>query len=1461
MTTQFTDINLNTSNFSTTERLNTYIGNPIWQEGYTNIINGTLPYDVSGNLDLNSFEDYTSLWLFISAACEDVSNKIYEKTDKFVKNIRDIETCELHQLNSIAKELNVQNILNFDYNYPTEIGKLIYIFSLPYSKLVLSGATSLLDSSSMNLIYSNITNLSGKLQGFNTDSSLIFNELTNPSGVWLNSDLSGIYILSANYPVISQTSYISFIDNEISSCLLNYITTDGIIDDIKTSIDQGYSDATTSIETPLDDDTINDLKIKYNVDKNFFANYEADKVDFKIANIKDYKFNEQNLINDILEMRLYEKKKYGNNQTVYKKNQYQKERKVREYISFVENIYVENSIYSEGEADNEILNIGSSFFDTDLSGNILSGIMIDVATHVLRNLCLRISYLREYLKRIAQKHAIVGTNTIIETVIYEYLSKEFSKPEYWGYFNFSPLSASSYIDLSNVNNLSGGLFGNIKVVEYYDSTEYFNISANTDNLYVSGLFPRYWENDELVLAKLLSEHPEYQISAFYYELFPNKSWTETQALLNTIYDMGAVSATTNPTFESIAYTLSMSGTMGNYGKYQLELLPNSNYNIYISGDIEPSGTWTSLSALNNWINSPLLSNYTTSSFLTAWIYTPTVSAWIYDLNIDTTYQPGSVYVTNTNLIYSNLDQVSAWIQNTFATYDWISNYNNLVWMNSPLIEGWTQDQFKSEWSKSYSLHGGDLAVTGFWANVSTMINDVSGYGWNNLKSVLDYAISKGHSSVSQITQSEWTSSEFVYPFYSGNPYISGLVNISFDESTQWATSANPFISGWLNGDPFGSVYSNISEITGASLFNVTELATKNYLNLLGFIPKPDSGLYRYTDSILSGGVTSGCLSAMFFKYLNDTKGQFPPANIKNTLHPSIAYEPMLYNLREVIQQSSALENTYRLFVMPTDNILDYLKKSIDDYGFTINSWRNINIDYSGYQTYYEFSSNYDRNNNEDYRIDQDGPWHPVALSAFLTNSTTFKNNLSAYYGHLNLSTLQENIIKFQLSKFEQDIRNLSDKIIYQYGVDKYNNHYTLYKNKNEFDISGVLWMRYHNHPISFPLYTNSSSILVSTYLNQLDNNNTIVSEIRDLEYISNNCYDFGFVDCNSDNILWLYGQDNHVSGAVNISGVLYCINLTNSNNIPSIVTHKLNGNFYRQYFNNEKYVGIIDNNTNFEIVSLKNKGISPSFLKSEVDGTYTATLNFKYYDNNNGLIYLPAVNIKNLKYDEYYSGDGHNQWKMSKANDLLSIAFESKQVTPKNNVLLYSDNGINEYDITKNYYSSNIYDNNITLIDIPITNYTQSYITNYSISYYGGYSDLTYVGINAWNGFGTNISNFSITTGDVLNIQYYGYPETDAKIKLNNSDTLWFFNNVSGQLGIRGQNFYPIFYDISGSIWSSISNPWNYTTSGSYIFTTEGEQFTWWTSQVTPNPTYVITFNKSLSSHYFSIEQISGFYY
>lgn len=96
-------------------------------------------------------QDYTSMWDLLSTANEAIGQTIYEHIGNFVQNVRDIDTCDLHRLYSIAKEMNVSQIFSYDLNYPTELNDLMNILSVSKSNLLLTG--SMLSNNSLSSIY------------------------------------------------------------------------------------------------------------------------------------------------------------------------------------------------------------------------------------------------------------------------------------------------------------------------------------------------------------------------------------------------------------------------------------------------------------------------------------------------------------------------------------------------------------------------------------------------------------------------------------------------------------------------------------------------------------------------------------------------------------------------------------------------------------------------------------------------------------------------------------------------------------------------------------------------------------------------------------------------------------------------------------------------------------------------------------------------------------------------------------------------------------------------------------------------------------------------------------------------------------------------------------------------------------------------------------------------------------
>lgn len=113
----------------------------------------------------------------------------------------------------------------------------------------------------------------------------------------------------------------------------------------------------------------------------------------------------------------------------------------------------------------------------------VSSQMISASVPILRNLALDISYHRSTLQNMMQKYAIIGTNTAIENIVTEYISKTFTKNNNWRYSN-----VESYDSTLLSSNIADGLMQNlsslkdlhIDIIEYYDPTEYLNIQ--TDNI-------------------------------------------------------------------------------------------------------------------------------------------------------------------------------------------------------------------------------------------------------------------------------------------------------------------------------------------------------------------------------------------------------------------------------------------------------------------------------------------------------------------------------------------------------------------------------------------------------------------------------------------------------------------------------------------------------------------------------------------------------------------------------------------------------------------------------------------------------------------------------------------------------------------------------------------------------------------------------------------------------------------
>lgn len=124
--------------------------------------------------------------------------------------------------------------------------------------------------------------------------------------------------------------------------------------------------------------------------------------------------------------------------------------------------------------------------------------IVEAVASTLADLTMYIAKLREKVRLQTRKNYMKGTNNLIRYVINEYLVDLARNSPI---FKNDALSSNF---LSSVRaELSSHDIDNVQVVEYYDTTQYYNINTSTTDksLHPDGANDRYWEN---VIAQDLS---------------------------------------------------------------------------------------------------------------------------------------------------------------------------------------------------------------------------------------------------------------------------------------------------------------------------------------------------------------------------------------------------------------------------------------------------------------------------------------------------------------------------------------------------------------------------------------------------------------------------------------------------------------------------------------------------------------------------------------------------------------------------------------------------------------------------------------------------------------------------------------------------------------------------------------------------------------------------------------------
>lgn len=1080
---KYSDINKIGDTFSITSKLADYSIHPDWKNGYNTLINP------------NVQSEYKFLWQTVSASCEDIGSEIYKKILNYIDNISNVDTCEIHALQSFAKMYGYnESILYVDYSFPTEILELINIFSI--NKAYILGPNSILDSTSLT-------------------------ELSTLSG---NDVAYRAYIYDIIYNTLVSFCNMKYRENEVDN-IPSYIWQSNIAK---------YSTNLFSQDTTSDPDIML-KKITLNIPMYFPERRYVDEIQQGLRKIIDFTVSEQVILNMEISRRALARNTIKN----ISKYSYERENKVSEYFRFV--TLFANAAFSTTTYDIDIKKVlildqsmqslivyqGNNNYDLDYS-------LIDITAKKLVDLCIRISYIRETIKNQAQKYYMSGTENLLLNLVREVLFTTLyndvnSVSGYWRY---------NYSDNSLFNkNITLNPKLDINLIEYIDPTEYYNI-ANTSEISAvgtNGLNTRYWENSAGYDGDISTD----ELLQFYNKLGLGDLFTTTYGISSSTLSSsqyGALSAYSLSGF--LAAIFNSGATSATSATIHTET-PSSQttYPIYTQ---MPTSGWNSTTSGSNLYNvakyiavNELSGIYTSSDAIT-WSKadTPVVSGWTAIV-----YNPNNNIYVATNKFYGifySLDDGITWINEESTTI--YTNWINIAY--DPVQK--TLCAINNKYGIYYSNNGiiwtkytaiATAADAGWTDIVYVTGNNINGFvATNNLYGV--FRSTDGGNTWSTITTNGPTN--YWIALATSNMedqcvLVNSLSGLYMTTSTAGAfartTDLNGKKQGWLNATSNSTTYTLTHSTSGifnsSGLLNSATLTQNTTVNPSGWsYINCNNGIYTAQNNI-SGFVytttpgttwntTSGTYlsagtitypassytdpgSAIFLKYSgNPLSGTIPYANIKNTVHSSYQLHPFLLSFKQYNNAITGIANLYNGAIPSKAILWQNIKNRIDNYGNTVNYWLDGNDDFSGYSSYYETTY---KDNNQ--KVGQDSPFNFDVLSAYLTQPNNFFGTnaplASAYYNFLGLPDNTKTKINNQLYAFYNNITELANYRIYKYGKDAYGNAYMLYKKLNTDNERGQLWIRLKNHPIAFPAFIleqdNSLSNLgqiSNTTLNTLD---------------------------------------------------------------------------------------------------------------------------------------------------------------------------------------------------------------------------------------------------------------------------------------------------------------------------------------------------------------------------------------
>ncbi len=320
-------------------------------------------------------------------------------------------------------------------------------------------------------------------------------------------------------------------------------------------LDQYFKTTSQDEFTPVGEDTVLSIKAFYHIPKSFDEAAVVDAIEAGDVDLDDYTGPELSIIQHEMSLReqgLGSSKTAAADVLLQTRYSYYREQKVLEYAKFVDNYFSSaNQTFDQYLVDPNYHIVSNASLSTVIkrnpAGKVSSDIdfgMIQNVAHYLAKIVSYIASIRTKLKQQTQKNYMKGTNLLFIYIVNEWLI-DYAKA------NSAALSANGLETICK--NLSAHQFKlddgesyTINQVEYYDPTEYMNISGETT---VSAELsdeanPRYWEQTTVGQTMMKFDAPAFtlnEIEKLYLSVLNTKDAVsgDLQAFLSTLFDLGA----------------------------------------------------------------------------------------------------------------------------------------------------------------------------------------------------------------------------------------------------------------------------------------------------------------------------------------------------------------------------------------------------------------------------------------------------------------------------------------------------------------------------------------------------------------------------------------------------------------------------------------------------------------------------------------------------------------------------------------------------------------------------------------------------------------------------------------------------------------------------------------------------------------------------------------------------------